>query len=284
MNDAPLSCDPDRAPSPTIYPSLPQAGGLLLLAIALQAVIGTGFTLVFGGQESLMRVPALWGLVNLLSLSPVILYAWRRAGGTSALLRLRPIPPILVAPILFCVIGVAILVSELDNVSHTIIGPPPKALDFSWMFTGDWRQLPGSIFLLMLVAPITEEVLFRGLILRGLLSRFGAGSAVVLTALLFSLFHVNPWQFLGAFVLGLLFGWFYLALRSLVPCLIGHAAVNGFPLLVSFSFPSIPGFSLVTDPIQFHPLWLDAVGLGLAAFGGWWLRGSLARSGPAPDR
>ncbi len=272
MNDAPLFRDPDLAPSPRIYPNLLQAVGLLLLAIVLQAVIGTSFTLVFGGQESLMRVPALWGLVNLLSLSPVILYAWRRAGGTSALLRLRPIPPILVAPILSCVIGVGILVSELDNVSHTVIGPPPKALDFSWMFTGDWRQLPGSIFLLMLVAPITEELLFRGLILRGLLSRFGAGSAVVVTAMLFALFHVNPWQFLGAFVLGLLFGWFYLAFRSLVPCLIGHAAVNGFPLLVSFTFPSIPGFSLVTDPIQFHPLWLDAVGLLLAIVGIAWLR------------
>ncbi len=272
MNDAPLFRDPDLAPSPRIYPNLLQAVGLLLLAIVLQAVIGTSFTLVFGGQESLMRVPALWGFVNLLSLSPVILYAWRRAGGTSALLRLRPIPPILVAPILSCVIGVGILVSELDNVSHTIIGPPPKALDFSWMFTGDWRQLPGSIFLLMLVAPITEELLFRGLILRGLLSRFGAGSAVVVTAMLFALFHVNPWQFLGAFVLGLLFGWFYLALRSLVPCLIGHAAVNGFPLLVSFTFPSIPGFSLVTDPIQFHPLWLDAAGLLLAIVGIAWLR------------
>ncbi len=272
MNDAPLFRDPDLAPSPRIYPNLLQAVGLLLLAIALQAVIGTSFTLVFGGQESLMRVPALWGLVNLLSLSPVILYAWRRAGGTSALLRLRPIPPILVAPILSCVIGVGILVSELDNVSHTVIGPPPKALDFSWMFTGDWRQLPGSIFLLMLVAPITEELLFRGLILRGLLSRFGAGSAVVVTAMLFALFHVNPWQFLGAFVLGLLFGWFYLAFRSLVPCLIGHAAVNGFPLLVSFTFPSIPGFSLVTDPIQFHPLWLDAAGLLLAIVGIAWLR------------
>lgn len=266
-----------------IYPNLLQAVGLLLLAIALQAVIGTALLLTFGGEEGLMRIPSLWGLVNLLSLSPVIFYAWRRAGGTLGLLWLRSIPLVLVVPILLCVIGTGILVSELDNVAHTIIGPPPGALDFSWMFTGDSGQVLGLVFLLIVVAPITEEILFRGLILRGLLSRFGAGPGVVLTALLFAVFHVNPWQFIGAFLLGLLFGWLYVALRSLVPCLIGHAAANGFPLLVSFAFPSVPGFSLVTDPVQFHPLWLDAVGLCLAACGGWWLRRVIARSGQAPE-
>lgn len=284
MDDAPLVRDPDRAPSPTEYPSLLQAGWLLLLAILLQAAIGTSFTLVFGGEEGLMRIPSLWGLVNLLSLSPVIFYAWRRAGGTLDVLQLRPIPKILVAPILFCVIGVGILVSELDNVAHMIIGPPPQALDFSWMFTGDSGQMLGVIFLLMLVAPVTEELLFRGLILRGLRTRLGAGPAVALTALLFALFHANPWQFLGAFLLGLLFGWFYLTLRSLVPCLIGHAAANGLPLFVSVAFPAIPGFTQVTDPIQLHPLWLDAVGLCLAACGGWWLRSARAPSRCAPER
>ncbi len=284
MNDVPLFHEPDRAPPPTLYPNLPQAVGILLLAIVLQTVIGTGFTLVFGGEENFMRIPSLWGLANLLSLSPVIVYAWRRAGGTLDIFRLRAIHQGLVVPLVFCVIGTGILVSELDNVVHTIIGPPPEALNFSWMFTGEWRQIPGLVFLLLVVAPITEELLFRGLILRGLLSRFGAGPAVALTALLFAAFHVNPWQFLGAFVLGLLFGWFYLVFRSLVPCLIGHAAANGFPLVVSFAFPSIPGFSLITDQVQFQPLWLDAAGLSLAACGSWWLRRALITSGQVPAR
>lgn len=272
MHDPPLIRERHRPSSARPYPSLLQAVWLLLLAILLQAAVGTGFAILFGGEEGLMRTPSLWGLVNLLSLSPVIVYAWRRAGGALQVFHLRPIPAALITPILLCVLGAGILVSELDNVTHTIIGPPPKALDFSWMFTGNSRQLLGLVFLLMVVAPVTEEFLFRGLILRGLLGRFGTGPAVVLTALLFALFHVNPWQFVGAFVLGLLFGWFYLALRSLVPCLIGHAAANGFPLLVSVAFPSIPGFTQITDPVQFHPLWLDALGLVLAVSAGLWLR------------
>lgn len=275
MNDAHLFRETDGAASHPIYPNLLQAAGLLLLGIVLQAFIGTGFALLLGGEEGLLRNPGLWGLVNVLSLGPVILYAWRRTGGTLDVFRLRAIPPVLVAPVLLCVIGSGILVSELDNLAHTIIGPPPKALDFSWMFTGDSRDLPGAMFLLMVVAPATEELLFRGLILRGLMSRFSAPTAVVLTAVLFALFHVNPWQFVGAFVLGLLFGWFYLGLRSLVPCLIGHAAANGFPLLISAALPSIPGLTQVTDPVQFHPLWLDALGLVLAASGGLWMRKAL---------
>ncbi len=284
MDDAPLLREPDQAPSPATYPSLLQAVGLLLLAMVLQIVIGTGFTLLFAGEEGLLRIPSLWALVNLLSLGPVILYAWRRAGGTLDVLRLRTIRRDLVVPIVLCVVGMGILVSELDNVAHMIIGPPPEALDFSWMFMGDSGQLLGLVFLLMVIAPVTEELLFRGLILRGLLSRFQAAPAVVLTALLFAIFHVNPWQFLGAFLLGILFGWFYLTFRSLVPCLLGHAAANGFPLLVSLAFPSIPGFSLVTDPVQFHPLWLNAVGLLLAIIGAVWLRGGGWTTGGSASR
>ncbi len=284
MDDAPLLREPDQAPSPATYPSLLQAVGLLLLAMVLQIVIGTGFTLLFAGEEGLLRIPSLWALVNLLSLGPVILYAWRRAGGTLDTLRLRMIDHDLIVPIVLCVIGIGILVSELDNVMQTLIGPPPEALDFSWMFTGDSRQILGVVFLLMLVAPITEELLFRGLILRGLLSRFDAIPAVVITALLFAVFHVNPWQFVGAFLLGLLFGWFYLAFRSLIPCLIGHAVANGFPLLMSAAFPSIPGFTQLTDPVQFHPLWLNAVGLLLAIIGAVWLRGGGWTTGGSASR
>lgn len=284
MDDAPFFHDPDRVPSATTYPNLPQAVGLLLVALVLQIVIGTGVTLLFAGEEGLLRIPSLWALVNLLSLSPVIVYAWRRAGGTLDVFRLRAIHQALVVPIVLSVIGIAILVSELDNVAHTIIGPPPEALDFSWMFTGESRQTAGLVLLLMVVAPLTEELLFRGLILRGLLSRFEAVPAVLLTALLFAVFHVNPWQFVGALLLGLLFGWFYLIFRSLVPCLIGHAVANGFPLLMSAGFPSIPGFTQLTDPVQFHPLWLDAVGLLLTIIGAVWLRGAGWTTGGSASR
>jgi len=78
---------------------------------------------------------------------------------------------------------------------------------------------------------------------------------------------VNPWQFLPAFVLGLVFGWWFLHTRSLAPCLLGHALHNGLPvLLMIIPFPEIPGYTgTPTQVAASQPIWLTL--LGLACFG-----------------
>ena len=56
-------------------------------------------------------------------------------------------------------------------------------------------------------APFFEEWLCRGMILRGLLQKMKPFWAITVSALVFALIHLNPWQGLPAFALGLLFGY-----------------------------------------------------------------------------
>ena len=275
----------DQQPSHqrTRYPSLLQAVGLLLGAMLLQGVVGLAASFVAAEDDGgLPRDPLLWGLVNVLALGPIIYYGWSRASAEGTSFSFNPVRWPTLLPMVLLLIGLSIFISEIDNLTQSVIGPPPAVLDLSWMFIGEDRSPLGVVFLLVVVAPVTEELLFRGVILPGLLSRHSSAMAVILSALLFALFHLNPWQFVGAFMLGVLFGWWYVKLGSLTPCLFGHAVVNGFPVVVSAAFPPIPGFSeAMAGTAQLQPVWLDGVGLLLVLVGGIWLWRELARQEPA---
>ena len=58
-------------------------------------------------------------------------------------------------------------------------------------------------------APLFEEWLCRGIVLRGLLTKMNPAWAIVVSAAFFAVLHMNPWQALPAFILGVLFGYVY---------------------------------------------------------------------------
>jgi membrane protease YdiL (CAAX protease family) len=78
----------------------------------------------------------------------------------------------------------------------------------------------------LIVAPIVEEYLFRGIILNGFLNRYSPAKAIIITTILFPLMHLNPMQYLVTFLLGMLLGWYYYKTRSLLTCIIVHAFSN----------------------------------------------------------
>jgi membrane protease YdiL (CAAX protease family) len=77
-----------------------------------------------------------------------------------------------------------------------------------------------------ILAPVLEEMLFRGIILRSFLRQYRPRKAILLSALLFGLAHLNVYQFVVASLLGLLLGWLYERSRSLWPCILLHASYN----------------------------------------------------------
>lgn len=90
------------------------------------------------------------------------------------------------------------------------------------------------------LAPVAEEMVFRGAILRRLLDAVGNSRswvAVTVTALLFGLVHGNMAQGINAFVLGLLLGWMYVRTRSLVPGIAFHLANNTLAFFAYRLFP-----------------------------------------------
>lgn len=76
------------------------------------------------------------------------------------------------------------------------------------------------------MAPFFEEFIFRGVMLDGLLKRKSTWAAILISAALFGLVHLNPWQFVAAMVIGTFAGWVYSRTRNLLYCIIIHFANN----------------------------------------------------------
>ncbi|MGH7674850.1 MAG: lysostaphin resistance A-like protein, partial [Gemmatimonadales bacterium] len=192
---------------------------------------------------------------------------------------LRPVGAPLLGAITLTILGGTIVMSEADNLLRALL-PPPRWLEelFEQLLLGE-RGLWASLVLVALVAPLTEELLFRGVVLRGFLTRYPARRAIVLSALLFGASHLNPWQFGSATVFGLLAGWWLARTGSLVPCLFGHALNNAVPAVATHLFRiDVPGFTgELTGAVRFQPLWFDVLGLVLLSAGLGWTAGLLER-------
>lgn len=80
---------------------------------------------------------------------------------------------------------------------------------------------------------LSEELAFRGLILQGLRNSLGAGGAVVLTALLFGIIHIDALQGLGAFFTGLYLGYLTVRSGSIYPAIAAHGFNNLWATLES---------------------------------------------------
>lgn len=97
-----------------------------------------------------------------------------------------------------------------------------------------------------MVAPLAEEMVFRGAVLRTLNEVLGhrlRWVAIAVSALLFAVVHGNMAQGFGAFVLGLALGWMYVRTGSIVPGVVFHWVNNGVAVLV---FRLMPGTADMT--------------------------------------
>lgn len=223
-------------------------------------------------KSRLSTHPAVLGVVNLLACAGVMAVAWL-IGRPSLpeVFALRRISAVTVIAVVVAIAGAMILVSEVDNLFRLVLPPPKSVVEFMTELMGNAERPWSSMFVLVMVAPITEELMFRGLMLRGFLTRFSIGKAFLLSALLFAATHLNPWQFLSAFGLGILFAWWYARTRSLIPSLIGHALVNGMVATSPWLPFQIQGFNegdMLTSKVL-QPLWFDGIGVTLFAGGAW---------------
>ncbi|WP_299580624.1 type II CAAX endopeptidase family protein [uncultured Sunxiuqinia sp.] len=93
---------------------------------------------------------------------------------------------------------------------------------------------PLAILGAVLIAPFLEEIIFRGIILRGLLTKYAPRYAVIFSALIFALVHGKPLQIWGVFVIGLIFGWIYYKTRSIGTTILLHSVLNLMVQIESF--------------------------------------------------
>ncbi|MBP3679472.1 MAG: CPBP family intramembrane metalloprotease [Bacteroidaceae bacterium] len=109
------------------------------------------------------------------------------------------------------------------NLCSEFIGLPDMMQD---TFRAMSRNVFGIISI-AIMAPLVEELLFRGAI-QGHLLRKGMKPvyAILIASAVFGIVHMNPIQIPFAFAIGMIFGWLYYRTGSVVPGIIGHFINN----------------------------------------------------------
>ena len=254
------------------YPNVSQSVWILVLLSILIFVLSIPFEILKSVTDyPLSEHPAVLALISVIAFGLILMRGLKRAKASFG--EICPLVPIrlpLLFPMALTVIGASILVSETDNLLRTFLPAPTWFYDYLKSLVGGEISLWGSILSLVVVAPLTEELLVRGLILRGFLSHYSTRKAILASAIFFGVLHLNPWQLIGATALGILFAWWFIETRSMLPCFFGHAFANALPLAATVFLPfEIPGYTSDFGTIQFQPFWFDLVGVIFAAIGIW---------------
>jgi len=126
-------------------------------------------------------------------------------------------------PVLMLVPGLVVGIGMINVLLLTLFPmTPSEEAMFEQMMSGGFVAALFSC----IAAPVLEEMLFRGIILRSFLRQYSRRAAILGSAALFGFAHLNVYQLATGFVIGIIAGWLYERSRSLWPCIVLHAAYN----------------------------------------------------------
>ncbi len=214
-----------------------QAIHLVVLYIFIQSLVDFPLALYdyYNDTETLYN-PFKKVVLGVGSLAFILYYGYRHTGHP-----LRLVFPVrrfnyLVIPLLFLFfMGAHPLLNRVNEWVEKVLPPPLWFWEmFGRIFDNDFG-MAGAFLKVVIVAPVAEELIFRGVIMHGLMRNYKPAKAVFYSGLLFALFHLNPWQFPATFVLGLILGWLMIRTRNILLCMAGHA-INNLLVLLSVTY------------------------------------------------
>ena len=177
-------------------------------------IIGQGF----------MLVPLLWFLRS-------------RKEPIAERLRIRFISSDIIISTIYLSFGIIILSDELDRIIQVFLPAPDYILDLNGLLQPE--SITGFFLLftaVVIIAPLGEELLFRGFLQQVLEKHWkDITRAVLVTALLFAIIHMNPYWFIQIYILGILLGFLAWKTNSVIPPLILHGINNGMAMFFSFT-------------------------------------------------
>ncbi len=212
---------------PSAFPSGPQALLLILALFAIELVVDT---LLHDAQGVLQLTDSQsWAIGSLIANGCVFATVMQSHGWTYRALfqprgtAMRATAGSVVPWVLLLVPALVLqLTAVVDLVTHAFPLSDADRQLFERLGADDTATtLMGCV-----IAPVLEEMLFRGVILRGFLQRYERGHAIWASAALFGLAHLNIYQFAAALLLGAASGWLYARSRSLLPSIALHAGYN----------------------------------------------------------
>jgi len=192
-----------------------------------------------GKQSNYLKIGLLWYIISLVVYG-ILLYVFEEVAILSTfykILLLFPIALVLLKRCSWGSIGFKKPEKPINWVIPFIIGVPLIAiLSRIYIYNQSINaiELTYPFFLAVLIAPITEEIFFRGFLLERFSKKLSEEIAIVIVALLFMIVHIpklaigvyDPVNMIFVFVLGYLYGVSYLFGGSLIYPIVFHALWN----------------------------------------------------------
>jgi membrane protease YdiL (CAAX protease family) len=252
------------------YPGVIQAIWLLILMLILHVALVFPVTcLAFTIRRPLHMNPATISAISIIVLGLILRIGYNRSKSKfHEVFPLSPIRTLFVLPMIITLVGCSVTHSGLISIVITLI---PAATEFSqytfsrYLVDFVYRNPIGATLVLVASVPFLEEFLFRGLMLRGFLNRYTTRKAILVSSLLFAVYHINIFLVVHAFVLGLLFAWWFVKTRSLLPCILGHLLNNSLALVSMAMF--YPATGDETESATLMPWWLFVSGIIILILG-----------------
>ena len=256
------------------YPGIKNAILLCLLLLGIQLGAGLVFG-VFLGLSRLENDSMINGIgiifINLLTFGLVILIGYKKTHKKfNEVFMFNKVPLNLWIAVIVFMFGFVIIASELDNLLNYILPMPEFLQDvFDSVLANEYIII--SIVLVGIIPAFVEEMLFRGVILYGFKENYSWKKAIIISSILFGLIHLNPWQFVTAFIIGIICAWICLQTKSILPCMYMHLFNNLLSVLAMKygGIISIKGFNTAYNDQAFQPLWFNAIGIVLTGIGVW---------------
>lgn len=89
------------------------------------------------------------------------------------------------------------------------------------MAAGGWMM-----FTSIVIAPIMEEILFRGILQDALMRKYGVFVGILIASAVFGIVHLIPQQVVNAFMIGIVLGYIYYRTGALLPVILIHCINN----------------------------------------------------------
>lgn len=144
-----------------------------------------------------------------------------------------------------------IIMQWLDNIGINIGGVDADMI---------YGNIYMAVLVLCIIAPVVEELLFRGIIAGGMVNSWRLAPALVVSAIVFALFHMNMAQVVHQMIMGMILALFMYRSGSIWVPIIGHIFNNALVLLLDYHVYSTGWY---TD----NALWVAIGGIGTAIVG-----------------
>lgn len=246
------------------YPDLKHSVIICVIFLAFQIYISL-FAAVLAGSKGLII------LMSVVVPPLVILGIASHKNGTTlgATLSWGRVNGRTVIPVVLMTISLAFVISEVENLVIHYLIPADLYRDYLKQFMEIFFfERPADLVLGLLsigmVGPFMEEAVFRGIIYRGIASHRGTAYGIAASSVLFMAVHINPLQFPGALILGLIYSTMISRGYRISDTVVAHSLHNSISLLFLFEVIRLPGMNLTPGGAVGHvSIWIVTAGVAV---------------------